>query len=167
MSLVSTVTVGSGGAASIEFTNIPQTGKDLLVLFSGRVDGGAAENVSLYYTINNSSSSIYFERLLRGTGTSAESASRTSQTRFEYIMQNGSPSTASTFSNTQIYITNYTVSNNKTILVDSIMENNGSVGMQDMVGQTWGSTAAITSLLFFRTGVNFVQHSTASLYIIS
>jgi hypothetical protein len=34
--LISSVTVGSGGAANIEFTSIPATYTDLVVLFSGQ-----------------------------------------------------------------------------------------------------------------------------------
>jgi hypothetical protein len=34
--IISSVTVGAGGAAYIEFTNIPQTYTDLNLVFSGR-----------------------------------------------------------------------------------------------------------------------------------
>ncbi len=44
MTLVSTVTVGSGGASSIEWTSIPQSGKDLLILLSARAASNAIRN---------------------------------------------------------------------------------------------------------------------------
>jgi hypothetical protein len=36
--LIETVTVGSGGAANIEFTSIPQTYTDLKLVISGKND---------------------------------------------------------------------------------------------------------------------------------
>jgi hypothetical protein len=40
--LISSVTVGSGGAANIEFTSIPQTYTDLLYKISGRLSVDSA-----------------------------------------------------------------------------------------------------------------------------
>jgi hypothetical protein len=39
--IIASVTVGSGGAANIEFTSIPATYTDLVVLFSARTDRSA------------------------------------------------------------------------------------------------------------------------------
>ena len=72
MTLVSTTTVPSGGAASIEFTNIPQTGKDLLLVCSLRQTTGS----ELIVEYNNFAGS-YVTRTLGGDGTTVYSSSST------------------------------------------------------------------------------------------
>jgi hypothetical protein len=82
---------------------------------------------------------------------------------------NGATSTASSFSNIEIYIPTYTsTSNPKSFIVDSTHENNAT-GTNSLYiglfGELWnpGTQAAITSLTLTPTA-NFVQHSTATLY---
>lgn len=162
MTLVSTVTVGSGGAASIEFTNIPQTGKDLLILTSLRATTGSVVTGD-YLRFNNDSGSNYTAIRLRGTGSSVDS-STTTGTEFTQIV-NGNTSTSSTFSNNSIYISNYTSSSAKSVSADYVVENNATDSRQQLHAFRWSGTAAITSILM--TGLTYPQHSTASLYIIS
>jgi len=47
MDLVTTVTVGAGGAAAIEFTGIAGTGKDIVIVLSSRSTGGDGVDVQL------------------------------------------------------------------------------------------------------------------------
>ena len=166
MTLVSTVTVGSGGAASIEFTNIPQTGKDLLALISGRAAESGTQ-FPIYTTINGSSASIYSERLLYGTGSTVASTSATNNSQFRYIYMQGTSTTASTFSNSSVYFANYAASANKSVSSESIAENNATASWQSIAAHIWASTAAITSIQLTPDAGTFAQHSTASLYIIS
>jgi hypothetical protein len=162
LTLVSTVTVGSGGAASIQFTNIPQTGKDLLVLCSIR-DGNASVVSSTFLQLNGSNSN--FSRvLLRGTGSTV--ASTISASGQDFARTSADSSTASTFGNGSFYIANYTVSQNKSVSVDSVSENNATAADQQITAGLWSNTAAVTSLALTPFS-SFLQHSTASLYIIS
>lgn len=161
MTLVSTVTVGSGGAASIEFTNIPQTGKDLLVLVSARRDDSGA---LLALRANGLSTGIYDYRNLVGTGSAASSTTATGDTGMDFIVAR-STATASTFGNTQIYISNYTSSANKSVSIDGVNENNATAADMRLTAGLIGTTNAITSITL--TSATSVQHSTASLYIIS
>ena len=55
--LISTVTVGAGGAASIDFNSIPGTYTDLLLVVSVRSTRPAATNDGLFMSINGSGSS--------------------------------------------------------------------------------------------------------------
>ena len=165
MTLVSTTTVGSGGAASIEFTNIPQTGKDLLVLCSLRTNN---DPDSIGYGIANlqfnSNSSNYSNRRLYGQGSSAFS---TSASDFTYVV-NGSGSTSNTFSNDSFYISNYTSAVAKSASADQVWENNATRFDGAIRALLWNDTAAITNVkVNALASGNFVQHSTASLYIIS
>ena len=69
MTLVSTTTVPSGGAASIEFTGIAGTGKDLLLLLSAR---GADSELRL--TFNSDTGANYTHRRLQGNGSTVSSS---------------------------------------------------------------------------------------------
>jgi hypothetical protein len=162
MTLVSTVTVGSGGAASIIFTGIPQTGKDLLLLISAKSD----QNGSINIQINGDTGSNYTYRYLRGSGSAVLSASATT-TNLDLDNQtaiNG----ANIFSNTQVYFANYALTTqNKSISSDSVTEDNATTAWQLINAARWANNNAITSISISRVNFNLVQHSSASLYIVS
>lgn len=161
MTLVSTVTVGSGGAASIEFTNIPQTGKDLLVLVSARVTAATVAS-DLFFYINNSNNGVV--RWLRGNGSAASSNNYTN-TMNVWAGTNGANSTSNTFANVAYYFSNYTSTTNKSFSIDFVTENNATESYQGIVAGSFSTSSAISSLKF--EDGTYVQHSTASLYIIS
>jgi len=159
---ISTVTVGSGGAASIDFTGIPQTYTDLNILFSVRSTGNYnADGLGLLIKFNGSTSSFSF-RALEGNGASAISFNNT--TNQIAGIGGGSNVTANTFNNGSIYIPNYTGSNNKSFATDSVMENNGTTAADDMYASLWSNTAAITSITIYPSASNLAQYSSATLY---
>ena len=161
---LATVTVGSGGAASIEFTSIPATYTDLLVkgsFRSDKTDGNDSHDVILSI---NSSSANQNTRYIRGDGATAYSNAETNR-----ILRLADPSnyTANTFSNLEMYFPNYGGSSNKSFSVDSVVENNATRGDSVLVAGLWSQTAAITGLKFVVNGPSsplFVQYSTATLY---
>ena len=159
--LIASSTVGAGGAANITFSSIPQTYTDLCLKYSLR-NGLAAtfDNIQLTF---NSVSSGYSDRLVYGNGSSALSASRTG-TEIQYLYQTGANATASTFSNGEIYIPNYTGSTNKSVSIDSVTETNGNPAIAGLDAALWSNTAAITSINLNGNNGNFVQYSTAYLY---
>ena len=153
--IIAKVTVGSGGAANIEFTSIPATFDDVILLLSARHDAStSAGTISL-----NSSTSNFSYRTLYGTGSSA--VSNTSS--FGYFAPE-STETANTFGNTSIYIPNYRGSTNKSISVDTVTENNATSALAGFFAILWSDTSAITSIKVTPNAGNFVQHSTAYLY---
>ncbi len=160
--LISSVTVGSGGAANMEFTSIPSTYTDLLVKISARSDGA---DTSIELSFNNNTSNRT-TRYLFGNGSTASSGNTTNMFITSSIVP--STSTASTFSNAELYIPNYAGSNNKSSSVDGVSENNATAANMALTANLWSDTAAITSIKLFPTGLtNFVQYSTAYLYGIS
>jgi hypothetical protein len=167
MQLVSTVTVGAGGAATIEFTSIPQTGTDLLLVVSARsAFGGATDFYDI--TFNNNTSSVYSHRVLIGDGNASSSTSGGPSASYQRDRLNGSTSTASTFSSQALYIPNYTAATAKSFAIDSTTENNATQAFQFIVAGLFNSTAAITSIKYATAfAANYVQGSTASLYIIT
>ncbi len=159
--LISSVTVGSGGAANIEFTSIPSTYTDLLVEWSGRTTQNATStNAEISF---NSSTANFTGIYLEGNGSSVGTGS---YGRFIGV-DNGSTSTSNTFSNNAVYIPNYTSSNNKSFSADSAQERNATAAQLTFNAGLWSQTAAITSITITPASGSYVQYSTAYLYGIS
>lgn len=164
MTLVSTVTVGAGGAASIEWTGIPQTGTDLLVVISAKSTTAAGEGANTLYVRLNGATTGYTRRYLQGNGASVSSASMTSALEIGYL----SGSTSVGWINAQMIIPNYTGSTAKSITADLVSENNASTAYQTLTAASYSGTSAITSLsLNIEAGSNYAQYSTASLYLVT
>jgi len=163
--LIETIEVGSGGAASIEFTSIPQDGVDLVIKASPRVDSGTFSGIQT--RLNSDSGANYSTVRINGSGTSASSTSRTDENQFDQININGSSSTADTFSSHQIYISNYISSADKSISIESVAENNATSGQLTIQAAKYSTSSAITSVLLYSSGNDFVEYSSASLYKIT
>jgi hypothetical protein len=159
---IQTVTVGSGGSASIEFTNIPQTYTDLCVLLSTRQSPASTQDTTWIKDINGVTGS-FTDRVLRGDGAGASSFVP-SETPL-YIGQSPcANATANTFADHCVYIPNYTSSNNKSISIDSVQETNAATAYMGFTAGLWSNTSAITSIKFEPNSGTFVQYSTATLY---
>lgn len=158
--LISTVTVGAGGAASIDFTSIPQDGTDLLVVVSARHNNATYGDTNI--TFNNSGTG-YSARLLYADAINGGAKSTTGI----YAFTTPSDYTANTFGNLQIYVPNYAGSTNKSFSVDGVTENNATGAWSAIHAALWSNTAAITSLKIAPYSGLFAQYSTASLYKIT
>jgi hypothetical protein len=162
----STITVGAGGQASIDFTSIPSTFTDLVLVLSTRCTAaGIDEDLGMRFNGDTTSGNYSYTTLI-GTGTSAVSGGQLNAS-FNYVGRaNGSTSTASTFSNQQIYIPNYSVTSiQKSSSFDGVRENNTTNGTNDLFANNYNQTAAISSIKIYCLGAaNFVQYSTATLY---
>ena len=160
--LINSVTVGSGGATSIEFTSIPSTYTDLVLKLSAR---SSSSDAILKITYNANTSS-YSRRGLQGNGAAASSNSASDA----WIGQT-TPSTytANIFASTDIYIPSYAGSNNKSFSIDNVQENDSTTSFSNLLANLWSNTSAITSIkLEGRDGVvTLVQYTTAYLYGIS
>lgn len=155
--LIATTTVGSGGASTIDFTSIPQTYTDLMLVVSARQATGT--NAVGDLTFNGLTTNLS-ERYLTGDGASATSATGT---KINPVLSY-STDTASTFGNATIYIANYTGSTNKSVSIDSVSENNATSAFQRLVAGLWSSSAAITQVTLTSPSGNWAQYSSASLY---
>lgn len=158
------ITVGSAGASTINFVGIPQVYTDLCIKICSRTDR-ALINDEVNFTINGLTTSIYTVKFLSGNGTAASSGGGTLGQFINIGDTTGASATSNTFGNGEIYIPNYTSSNNKSILFDSVGENNATASYASLATGLFANTGAITSIaLFPRVGPNFVQYSTATLY---
>ena len=174
MTLLGKQTVGSAGASSITFSSIPQTYTDLIVKWSTR---GTANNggLSIRFNGDTSSSNYYYIDLHTQNGTSVQTFNQATYAGYNtYIYAWAEPSTftASTFSNGEMYLPNYTsTSVKKAMSIDSGGENNATAAYLGYISGTWTSTSAITSINIQpdlgSTGSNFAQYSTFLLYGVS
>ena len=160
--LIASSTVGSGGAANIEFTSIPSTYTDLVVKLSGRTTTGSFLNPRFQF--NGDTGSNYRWRSIYTSGSGNGSNSSTSETAIIIGNIPGSSETASTFGNTEIYIPNYAGSSQKSTSADIASENNATTSYSALGAGLWTGTAAITSIKFLPDTSNFAQYTTAYLY---
>lgn len=165
---IQTVTVGSGGASSIDFTSIPQTYTDLVIKLSGRSDRNVYYTSFAVMTFNGSTSS-YSRKNLSGNGSTAYSQSGSGAPVYAGFVPQAN-TTSNTFGNTEIYIPNYASSNYKSFSTDSVMEiNDASNNYLGFFAGLWSNTSAITSIKLEATDggstyYNWVQYTTATLY---
>jgi hypothetical protein len=160
--LIASYTVGAGGTSSINFTSIPSTYTDLMLVFSGRMDNNP---FSIAWTDSlltfNGSSASFTDKLLYGDGSVATSQSATATV----VRIPSSGATALTFGNVQIYIPNYAGSTNKSFSMDYVTENNATQSRTEFHAGLWTNTAAINQItLTAQASGNFSQYSTAYLY---
>jgi hypothetical protein len=158
---IASVTVGSGGAASMDFTSIPSTYTDLVIKVSARkVQSGGAVNLQMLF---NGSTSGYTQKTIFRNGSTVVSYNDNTELSFMYVTS--AADTSNTFSSTEIYIPNYTSSNNKSVSVDSVTENNATGNIMTLMAGLWSNSAAINEIRLQVYSPNtLVQYSTATLY---
>jgi hypothetical protein len=152
---------GALGATSLDFTSIPSTYTDLVLVASLR--GTSTENWG-NITINGGATAISMLHLLNNNGSvisQAYSPLRFTCNPFTY--------TSNTFSSASLYIPNYAnTSTNKSMSVDGVQENNSTTNAQNLAAGLWANTSAINRITITPDGGgSFAQHSTAYLYGVS
>jgi len=158
--LISSVTVGAGGAADITFSSIPNTFTDLLLKLSLRTNQTARDK---YATLQfNSSSSNWSYRSIRGLTSGTVSSASDTVNFISYVP--GSDFDANTFGTIDVYVPNYNASVNKSLSIDGAQERNSNDMWLNLVASLWANTAAITSIKILPDAGSFVQYSTAYLY---
>ena len=166
---IASATVGSGGAATIDFNSIAGSYTDLLVKASLRGSSGgggtsaAWDNVKMRF--NGTTTNYSYRALTNIDGAAGSISSASDSAVYSWIPFSGA--TASTFSNIEYYIPNYTAATAKSVSVDGVMENNATPIFNALVANLWNNTATITSIQLLPTTGNFAQYSTATLYGIS
>jgi hypothetical protein len=164
--LISSVTAGSGGVSNMNFTNIPQTYTDLLLLGSVRA---AADNTNIRLTFNSNSSTVYLDQQLANGNNSAVAGKNSAAAFLSLSGANAGVSyTANIFSSFRVYIPNYTLVDNKYYFIDTVTENNSNTYIASALSSaTSNINAAITSIQMVPPSSTFDQHSIISLYGIS
>ena len=165
--LISSQTL-TGSQSSVTFSSIPSTYTDLVLRISARTDESGATESQFFIEYNGSSTAVYSNTRLRGSGSAAASL-RNSNESFIRVPDGtpGASATSNTFSNTEIYIPSYTASQNKPSSIIAMAENNTTTAYMDAEAGLWSNTAAITSVKIFANAfnsINFVTGSSFYLY---
>jgi hypothetical protein len=149
----------NASAASVTFSNIPQTGyTDLKIVVSARHSTTSAD---MYLSFNNLTTNLS-DRVAYGLGASTVGSNAVSNIR---LTINSGSSTANTFGNSEIYIPNYASAVAHSVSVDSVAEDNGTTNNIMWIGAgLWNSATAITSINLSLSTGNFAANSTFSLY---
>ena len=153
-------------AATVTFSAIPGTFKDLVIRISARTDRSATSD-SIKMTINSDNTTIYSFTRLRGDGTSATSNRNTGNDAAYIENTDGNTATSNTFDSTEIYIPSYLSTANKPISSVIMREDNSTAATTYNSAQAhlYRNTSAITSLSFAPSnGPNFVIGSSFYLY---
>jgi hypothetical protein len=149
-------------AATVTFSAILGTYKDLILKVSVR---NSLTQEDMLLRINNDSSTLYSRVQLRGNGTQASSSINSAQTSIK--LENavvGSGYTANTFSNHEIYIPNYTASQNRQISSFAVIENNGTEAFAIAHAGLYRSSTAITQVDLIASSGTFISGSSFYLY---
>jgi len=163
---IATVTVGSAGASSIEFTNIPQNYTHLQVRLLTK--NSSASGTSYWYLLMNGDTGFsYSNHQIYGNGTTAAGPDLTSSSGgyagWGPAITPGT-SDSNIYASSVVDILDYTNTNkNTTIRGLHGYDANGS-GTISLISTLWLNTAAITSLTWYRSGATMTQYTHAALY---
>jgi hypothetical protein len=136
----------TSSAASVTFSAIPATYTDLVLRMSVR-DTSSAADANPRLTFNGDTASNYSLTRVHGNGSSAGSDRYSSQSLIFLLGYNGNTTTANTFTNSEVYIPSYTVSQNKPLSEFHAPENNATSSLSlSAQANLWRNTAAITSV---------------------
>ena len=161
---IATVTVGSGGAANVEFTSIPGTYTHLQIRGISRSTTAATGEDEVRIQVNSDTGNNYSRHYLYGTG-SAVGATGTATTSYGFLATAPRDNnTASIYGVAVIDILDYANTNKyKTMRSLSGDDRNGSGNVQ-LCSALWQSTSAITSIKLYPEQNNFKQYTSFALY---
>ena len=158
-------TVPSGGASSITFAGIPQSGYQHLQLRVLTRSDRSAANSNIYMGFNgDTTTGNYYGHYLSGDGTSAGAGAKIGSTTAAAIISAADTSTANVFTGAVIDILDYTNTNkNKVFRSLNGYDTNGDGRIFFMSG-LWINTNAINSIQITDALGNFKQYSQFALY---
>jgi hypothetical protein len=152
---IATTTLGSA-ASTITFSSIPATYTDLHIVLVATTTVADA----IYIRYNGDTGANYSRTVLQGDGSTAAS-SRQSSENFIYLTRTNLDTTLPQLFEIDVF--SYAGSTNKTCLVASSQDKNGSGLVVREVG-LWRNTSAITEVLLSSFSSTFKIGTTATLY---
>jgi len=160
--LIASTTVGAGGTSTIEFTGIPGTYTDLVILLSARTTSGSDYP---RFRANTYVSEFNKGQVLLSGGTTVSAFTDASNTYAQIGQIPGTTYSANNFSNSLIQVPNYAgTTAAKTYKIQTVFKDAGANAEQRFSGTGFVSfTAAVTSVQIFSSNT-FAQYTTAYLY---
>jgi hypothetical protein len=162
---IATVSVGSGGSASISFTSIPADYTHLQIRYSAHLEDTTSDYAALWMQFNSDTGANYSYHRLYGNGSAASADAATSQTKVLTTWTPDNVTQSLSYGASIIDILDYANTNKyKTIRNFGGFDLNGS-GIVALFSGLWMSTSAITSIsLVSSNSENFAQYSHFALY---
>jgi len=159
---IATVTVGSGGTSSVEFTSIPGTYSHLQIRAICKNNNTSTGDDSITIQFNSDTGTTYSGHALYGSGSAVSAFGSADMVNgYAGLCNRSNASFASMFTGNVIDILDYANTNKyKTVRSLGGADQNGSGGIIFNSGN-WRSTSAVTSIKLVQ---NFVQYSTFALY---
>jgi hypothetical protein len=154
---IQSITVGSGGSSTMEFTNIPQNYSDLKIVASIRATT-SVDNLIKFNGLTTNLASTY----AYSAGTSGASATDASNIQLQGGIENAM--VANTFGHLEIYIPNYTSANTKAVYSNAISPTNVSASYSLFQTGRWADSSAITTILLVPGSGSYMQYTSAYLY---
>lgn len=153
---IATQTLGSANS-TITFSSIAASWTDLKLT----IVGTASTSVDGFIRLNSDTGSNYSFTRLSGNGSSTNSARGTSVTSIPICYTTAWPTASPALYTVDLF--SYAGATNKTILISTSTDQNGSGGSEVSVG-LWRNTAAITSISIFTATSSMAAGTTATLY---
>jgi len=157
--LIATTTLAAA-TPSVVFGSLPQTYRDLKIVFSAL---GTSNDASVEMRFNGDSGSNYTQIYMLATNGGASSGTYSPTLHYFYIGQG--LSTSSIYNPATVDLMDYSATDkHKTSLIRANgRQNDTNMSVSAMAGR-WANTAAITSVTFTLTGGNFAAGTTVNLY---
>ena len=155
---IATTTLGSS-AASIAFTSLTSAYTDLRLVV---ISLASASTIGGMIQFNSDTGSNYSYTRMTGNGTAASSTRVSNFTQLNTAFSGNATTTIPMLQTVDVF--SYAGSTNKTVLVTSQSDQNGSGAVERSCG-LWRNTAAITRIdVFPNSANNFATGTTATLY---
>jgi hypothetical protein len=164
---IATVTVGSGGAAEIEFTSIPGTYQHLhLRLCVRSLRSATSAAAFLQYNDDTDANNYVRYHWLRGDGSSASAGATTTGSAAQNIVGEvaAASATASIFGVAVVDILDYADTSKNTVVRSLQGHDRNGAGEVGLNSGLWIDTDTITKIAIGTNAGNLAEHSTAALY---
>ena len=158
MEPIATTLVGSGGSATVTFSNIPNTYKHLQIRGIART----ATSTQDFIVYKPNGNNISVRHFLAGDGASASTGASTSV--FDFGSIPSSSSTANVFGTYILDILDYTANKNKTLRQLNGSDFNGSGNINFVSGLYIDTTPMNSLTIATYNSTNFAQYSRFSLF---
>lgn len=164
--LIASQTLGTA-AASVTFSAIPGTYKDLIVRMSTRTDRlNDANMISLFLNQDEvSPTTTSSHTRVESNGATASSSRNSNTSSIAGSWTSTANNTTSTFGSQEIYIPSYAVAQNKPVSIFAFQETNAATPSRSAASAgLWRDTAAVSTIYLYPQGFNFVAGSSFYLY---
>lgn len=162
---IATVTVTSGGNASIQFNSIPQTYKHLQVRAFLRDARSATALNNYHMQINGDTGNNYVSHSIIHDGSSISAGYSTGLNKTDYFIDPSTNTTPGIFASSIWDILEYSSTDRYKVIKHIGGYDNNGYGRMNYNSALWSNTDAINALTFSNSSnANFIQYSSFALY---